>query len=324
MNSKPPSCRGRTHLRASSARRAACEVRCTAIMRLTQSMAVLFGFLGLSLASLPAAAQQRPALTEDPDPIADGMMLLEMGVDHAWDQTFPVSGLEGNLLRAPILGVSFALGPTAELQIDGISLSRLSIKQRFDAPLSDVVSSQGNATTSVDDFVIGAKVRLVSETANGPSIGLRFATRLPNAGNEKGIGLDTMDFFQSVLVGKSIASMRIVGNIGLGILSDPTQGDRQNDVLTYGFSIVHDIKRFAILFDANGWISTRSGPAPPGTDARGTATIGFRYTRGSIRFDAGLYNALTSEDGRTGLTGGLTWTFKNFLQPSEPEPEPPD
>ena len=35
------------------------------------------------------------------------------------------------------------------------------------------------------------------------------------------------------------------------------------------------------------------------------------------RFDAGFYSALTSEDGRTGLTAGLTWTFDNFLHPPE-------
>ena len=243
-------------------------------------MAAVLGLLWLGLASSPAAAQQRPLLTEDPNTIAEDMMLLEMGLDHAWDQTFPVSGLEGNLLRAPLLGISIALGPAAEMQIDGISLSRLHINRRFDAPLADVVSSQGNSTASIDDFVVGAKVKLLSETAHRPGIGLRFATRLPNAGNEKGIGLDTMDFFQSVLIGKSFASTRLVGNLGLGILSDPTQGDRQNDVLTYGLSIVHGIKSFAVAFDANGWISMRRGTPPPGTDTRGTTTLGFRYTRG--------------------------------------------
>ena len=30
-------------------------------------------------------------------------MLLEAGVDHTWTQRFPVSGLQGNLLRGPLL-----------------------------------------------------------------------------------------------------------------------------------------------------------------------------------------------------------------------------
>ena len=175
----------------------------------------------------------------------------------------------------------------------------------------------GNSTVSIDDFVVGAKVRLLSETAHRPSIGLHFATRLPNAGNEKGIGLDTMDFFQSVLIGKTVSSTRFIGSLGLGILSDPTQGDRQNDVLTYGFSIIQAIKSFAVVFDANGRVSTRPSTPPPGTETRGTATFGFRYKKGAIRFDVGFYRALTRDDNRTGLTGGLTWTFKSFLHPSE-------
>jgi hypothetical protein len=278
--------------------------------------------LAFSLASASAGAQQRPALTEDPEPIAEGTMLIEVGVDHAWDQTFPLSGLEGNLLRGPLFGLSTALGSTAEMQLDGVSLSRLSIQRRFDAPLSDVVASRGDSTASIDDFVVGAKIRLLSETNSRPAIGLRFATRLPNAGNEKGIGLDTMDFFQSILIGKSAASTRFVGNLGIGILSDPTDGHGQNDVLTYGLSVVHTLKRwmqFDVVFDVNGRVSTRPSTPPPGTESRGTATFGVRYRRGAVRFDAGFYQALTSDDGRTGITGGLTWTFKNVLHPSEPK-----
>lgn len=281
---------------------------------------LVLGVMGPCLVWSPAVAQQRPALTEDPQPIPEGKMLLEMGVDHAWNQTFPVSGLEGKLLRAPLLGISIALGRIAELQVDGISLSRLSISRRFEAPLSDLVTARGDRTSSVDDFVVGTKVRLLSETASRPAIGLRFATRLPNAGNEKGIGLDTMDFFQDVLIGKSFGKTRFIGRFGVAFLSDPTRGDRQNDVFTYGFSVVQDLRSVSLVLDANGHVSTRPSVPPPGTQTRGTATFGFRYSRGALRFDAGFYSGLTSDDGRTGLTGGLTWTFDNFLERSEPSP----
>ena len=70
-----------------------------------------------------------------------------------------------------------------------------------------------------------------------PSFGVRFATKLPNASNESGLGLDTTDFYASILVGKTVGSVRMVGNVGFGILGDPTRGDRQNDVLTYGISV---------------------------------------------------------------------------------------
>ena len=261
----------------------------------------------------PVSAQQRPVLTEDPDPVGEGKMLIEAGVDHTWTQRFPVSGLEGHLLREPLLGLSSGMGSSSELQVDGLSWSRLAIRTRFDAPLSSTVESGGPSTASVDDIVIGAKTRVLRETAHRPSIGLRFATRLPNAGNEKGIGTDTMDFFQSLLVAKSIRSTRVVGNIGMGILSDPVRGDRQNDVLTYGVSVVQRLRRVALVADVNGWVSTRAGTPPVGTDTRGTATFGVRYPIGRVRFDGGFYTALTSSDARTGVTGGITWTFDSVL-----------
>jgi len=265
------------------------------------------------LTGSPVLAQQRPLLTEDPDPVGDGTMLIEAGIDHTWAQRFPVSGLQGDLLRGPLLGISTGVGPSAELQLDGLSWSRLAIQERFDAPLSSIVESQGDSTASVEDIVVGTKVRLLRETAARPSFGLRFSTRLPNAGNEKGIGLDTMDFFQSILVGKTIRTTRVVGNVGMAILSDPTRGDRQNDVLTYGVSFVHGLRTIALVTDVNGWVSTRGGTAPPGTDTRGTATFGFRYPVGQVRFDGGFFTAVTGSDERAGVKAGITWIFESFL-----------
>ena len=213
--------------------------------------------LGLCLTAGPVVAQQRPLLTEDPESIGDGLILMEVGIDHAWDQTFTVSGLDGDLLRGPLLGLSFGMGPNAEIQIDGVSFSRLRISDRFDAPLSGMVDASGDTTHSFDDIVVGAKIKVVSEGARMPAIALRFATRLPNASNESGLGLDTMNFFQSLLVGKTMQAVRLVGNVGVGILSDPTRGDRQNDVLTYGFSLARAFAEGAeIVGEINGRVST--------------------------------------------------------------------
>ena len=65
------------------------------------------------------AAQQRPLVTEDPEPIGAGRLLIEGGVDYAHDVEYPVSGLAGNLSRLPTLGVSIGISSIAEFQIDG-------------------------------------------------------------------------------------------------------------------------------------------------------------------------------------------------------------
>ena len=259
----------------------------------------------------PVVAQQRPLVTEDPESIGSGLVLVEAGFDYQKDQHFPVSGLTGDLRSVPRFGVSIGVSSIAEVQIDNVSYDTLAITGRADAPLSHLLSVSGDRTSSWSDTVVGAKTRLLSEGAVRPGIALRFATKLPNAGNEEGIGLDTMDFYNSLLVGKTIRSLRVVGNFGLGILSDPTRGDRQNDVLTYGISFARAFAEGAeIVGEVNGRANTRRGTPPPGTDSSGYVRFGARLTRGLVRVDAALVAGFTAQDAGLGVTTGLTWVFR--------------
>jgi len=208
-------------------------------------MRIVLASLILLLGAGSAVAQQRPLLTEDPETIGAGRVLVEGGVEFDHDAVYPVSGLRGDLFRVPIGGVSIGVSSIAEVQFDQISFSRLSIDSRRTAPLSDLVTATGSSTTDFDDVIVGTKIRIVGETTSRPAFGFRFATKLPNAGNESGLGLDTTDFFATVLAGKTTQSVRIVGNVGLGILGDPTNGNRQNDVLLYGVSFARAITNAA-------------------------------------------------------------------------------
>ena len=266
----------------------------------------------LCLLLLPsiALAQQRPLVTEDPETIGDGRMLIEVGLDTLRDAKYPVSGLEGDLFRFPQIGLSFGIGTIGEVQIDGGLYNRLSIENRRAAPLSSMVTATGDSTSSVDDLVVGTKVRLVSEGVSRPAIGLRTATRIPNASNESGLGLDTFDVYSTVLLAKTIQSVRIVGNIGLGILADPTRGDRQNDVLMYGLSFARALTPAAeVVGEINGRKDTRNGDPPPGTESRSVARFGGRYTVGGWRADAGVLFGLTNDDPSVGATVGFTYVF---------------
>jgi hypothetical protein len=269
--------------------------------------------LSLALFSLPATAhaQQRPLVTEDPETIGAGLILLEGGFDYQRSVESPVSGLEGHLLRLPTLGVSFGLGPSAELQIDGGLYSRLSITSREPAPLSSELDFTGDQTTDVEDITIATKVRLLAEGPGRPAIGVRLATRLPNASNESGLGLDTTDFYASALVGKTVRSVRVVGNAGLAILGEPLRGDSQNDVLTYGMSFARAVKEgVEVVGEINGRLDTHDEDAPPGTENRSALRFGGRITRGTVRLDGGIILGLTERDPSFGLTGGLTWVFR--------------
>ncbi len=269
--------------------------------------------LSLALFSFAATAhaQQRPLVTEDPETIGAGLVLLEGGFDYQRSVEYPVSGLEGHLLRLPTLGVSFGLGPSAELQIDGGLYNRLSVTSRQPAPLSSELDFTGDQTSDVEDITIATKVRLLAEGPGRPAIGVRFATRLPNASNESGLGLDTTDFYASVLVGKTVQSVRVVGNAGLAILGEPLRGDSQNDVLTYGVSFARAVREgVEVVGEINGRLDTHEEDSPPGTENRSALRFGGRITHGTVRLDGGIILGLTERDPSFGLTAGLTWVFR--------------
>ena len=271
-----------------------------------------------SIAVVPvAAAQQRPLMTQDPEPIGAGRILIEGGLDIAHDEQYPVSGLKGNLLSVPTIGLSFGISSIAELQIDGALYNRLNITSRDpNAPLAGLLTVSGDTTRDIGDATVGIKVRMLSETPGRPALSIRFATKLPNASNESGLGLDTTDFAMSLLGGKTVESIRVVGNIGVAILGDPTDGNRQNDDLTYGFSLARAITQQAeLVAEVNGRWSTRSGPAFPGTESRGLLKLGARFTHGPLRLDAGVFVGLTSVDPTFGFTTGFTYVFNAFTLP---------
>lgn len=283
------------------------------MMRRSIVTAALIVTAVIGIGAAAAEAQQRPLVTEDPETVGTGRVLVETGLTYARDRTFSGSGLTGNLLEVPQIGLSIGVGPIAEIQLDGGLYRRLSITGREPAPLSDLLDITGDTTSSVDDLVVGAKIRLVGEKAGRPAFGLRLVTKLPNASNEKGLGLNTMDFFATVLVGRTVGSTRFVGNAGLGILSDPTQAVRQTDVLPYGFSIARAVAEgLEVVGEVNGHVQFSEEFPPPGAESHAVFRAGVRYTRGPGRIDAGLLLGATEKDPGVGFTVGYTHVFNAF------------
>jgi hypothetical protein len=273
---------------------------------MTRTLTIVF----LLLLAPAAFAQQRPLVTEDPETIGDKRMLIEAGIDYARDVEYPLSGLTGHLRRFPLIGISIGIGEIGEVQIDGGLYNKLAITERTTGPLSHMLTATGDSTWSIEDMTVGTKIRVVSEGARRPSFALRSATRLPNASNESGLGLDTLDFYSSLLVAKTVQSVRVVGNIGLGILGDATRGDRQNDVLTYGLSFARAVTSAAeVVGEINGRQDTRNGEPPPGTESRSMVRFGGRYTLGSWRADAALMFGVTASDPTVGFGAGFTYVF---------------
>ena len=259
------------------------------------------------LAAGPASAQQRPLETHDPEAIPDGTFLFETGVVYLTGQGFPVSGLRGRYTNAPNIGFAVGVGGVAEFQVRHASFQYLRVTERSDAPLDNLLRFDGSTTREFDDLVVGAKVRLVAEREARPSLGFHFSTRLPNASAESGLGKDTMDFRNSVLIGKTFRRVRAVFNLGLGILGDPTSAMTQNDVVLYGMSLVGRVsERVEAVWEVNGHRNQRARNVPPGTDSSAFVRAGMRYRLGHIRLDGavmwGVYDADAPVGGMVGLS----------------------
>jgi hypothetical protein len=277
---------------------------------------VLLTMTVLSIA-VSASAQQRPLVTEDPETIGAGRVLVEAGFDLEREAFYPVSGLEGNRLSVPTLGVSVGLSSIAEIQLDGGFYQRLAVSERRPAPLAALLDFSGDNTSDVEDMVLAMKIRLFPEAARRPAMGLRFATRLPNASNESGLGHDMTDFYGSLLIAKTVQSIRVVGNAGVAILGDPTASiPEQNDLLTFGISVARAMTTATeIVGEINGRLNLANGDPDPGSENRAVMRLGGRYTRGPMRVDAGVLLGMTSRDPEIGLTAGFTWVFNAFTIP---------
>lgn len=275
----------------------------------------LFHFLVVPLLlAAPVAAQQRPLVTEDPETVGAGHVLVEAGVSHARDLELPAYGLQGHRSELPAVGISIGLSSIAELQVDA-GYSRMRVTARRAAPLSDVLTFSGDTTASIADVVIGMKIRLIGERGRRPAFSLRLATKLPNAKNQSGLGTDEMDFFASLLAARTIRDVRVVANLGIGIVGDPAQLAVQHDPFIYGLSVARAVANgFEVVGEVTGRYLSYDEP-PPGSENRATLTGGLRYTWGAVRVDAGTSVGLTGIDSRIGFTAGVTWAVDAFRLP---------
>jgi hypothetical protein len=276
---------------------------------------VAAAFIGIPVI---AAAQQRPLVTEDPETIGAGRVLIEGGLTMERDVSYPVSGLDGNRFSVPTLGLSVGLSSIAEIQVDGGLYQHLSITERNRrAPLASVLTITDDDTSDIEDIVVATKIRFVGEAPGRPALGLRFATKLPNASNEAGLGTDLTDFHASLLIGKTVQSVRVVGNGGLAILGDPTVAvPAQHDLLTFGVSVARAMTTAAeVVAEVTGRLNLAEGDPRPGAENRAVMRIGARYTQGPVRIDGAVILGMTSHDPSFGITGGFTWVLNAFRVP---------
>ncbi len=273
---------------------------------------------GLSLA---AHAQQRPLLTEDVDIIPPGSMRIEAGVDFLQGARYPVSGLTGDLTRVGVIGINIGFAPNIEFQIEGVAQNFLSINSRGPSAVNLAIAPGANSTNDTGDFTLATKIKLRAETRRGPSLGFRFGVQLPNSNQSRGIGINQTNAFGTVLIGKKFGRdgrMNTFANLGIAILTAPTELFSQNDVLTYGAAGIFRVnKQFSIAGEVNGRTNTRPGDGPLGTESQAEARLGMQIRASGLRFDFAGIKGLTRFTHDSGVTVGVTYDTPSIFAPAK-------
>jgi len=273
----------------------------------------------LMCSAITVAAQQRPLITEDVDIIPPGSIRIEAGIDFMQGAKYTVSGIRGDLTRVGVVGVTFGMSPNVEFQIEGVAQNYVSINSRGPSAIPLDLLPGANSTNDIGDFTLSAKFKLRNETRRGPSLGFRFGVELPNSNEARGIGLNQTNAFGQILVGKKFGRdgrLNTFGNLGIAILTAPTEFFTQNDVLTYGLAGIFRVnKQFSIAGEVNGRANTRPGNGPLGTESQAEARLGMQIRASGLRFDFAGIKGLTNFSPNSGFTIGVTYDTPSVFAP---------
>jgi hypothetical protein len=211
------------------------------------------------------------------------------------------------------------MGPNIEFQIEGVAQNVLAINSRGPSAIPLNLLPGANSANDTGDFTLSAKFKLRNETKRGPSLGFRFGVQLPNSTQSTGIGLNQTNAYGSVLVGKKFGTdgrFNMFGNLGIAILTAPTELFTQNDVVTYGLAGIFRVNhQFSIAGEVNGRANTRPGNGPLGTESQSEARLGLQIRASGLRFDVAGIKGLTSFSPNSGFTVGVTYDTPAVFTP---------
>jgi len=274
--------------------------------------------VGMLLAA-SSAAQQRPLLTDDIDITPPGSVSISAGVDFIQNAKFPLSGLTGDLTRVADIRLRQGFASNVEIAIEGSLQNYLSINsQTIPSPIPLNIS--GNSTHDIGDFIVSAKIKLLSETSKRPAVGLKFGYEMPNTDQAKGIGTNQINIFTKFIVQKKFGvragkdpAANVYGNIGLGIMTAPLEHFTQNDVLLYGVAGIFRLNdRINLASEINGRLNTR-GEAPLGTESFSMFRVGTQVKASGLRFDTAAMFGIGKFSPRSGITFGVTYESPAFF-----------
>ena len=149
--------------------------------------------------------------------------------------TLPASGLAGDLSELEMVRVDIGFGSRIEVRIQGAfrEYLRIDAKSSHARPPTAVT---GRTKPDTGDFSISTIAQVMPERGVRPVVRPRIEAKLPNTTERRGIGTNTTDVLLSAPVQIQLGRLLVAADLGLGILSVPTDAQTQDDVLLCGLA----------------------------------------------------------------------------------------
>ena len=273
-----------------------------------------FIFLSCLLGTL--YGQERPLITQSPEVLEPGKVSFQLGFDFLQDVKYPASGLRGDQTSLGVMGIYIGLGEIVEFEMNWTAYNNLSISERMPTSLNLELNSSGTSTSDVGDLILSTKIKMVSEGKKRPSISFLPSVQLPNASKSKGIGLDSTQFYGSLLFGKHVGKLNLFSNVGLGILSSPIQAGVQDDVLMYGVAAIYPItSTISFATEVAGRWNSQNSTIPSGTESLSQFRAGIQVKAIGLKWDIAGIAGLNDNSPRSGITFGISKDFQAFRKP---------
>ena len=237
-----------------------------------------------------------------------GTLLVGVGAAAEADASFPLAGLQGDLLRVPV-ALSYSFAPGAVLYLRGDALRRLEVERRGPSPVELDPGVDDGTTSGAGDVRIGTLVRLAGR-ADGLSAGLHLDVTVPSSDERSGVGTNTTDLAISAFGSWGGGPWRASADLGVGILEAPVADFVQNDVVVYAAEVTwrRPDASYRLGLSASGRASTR-GSVPLGTEDSGRVAGSVEWLRGPWRADGAVAVGVAGTSADWSLEVGLARVF---------------
>lgn len=146
---------------------------------------------------------------------------IEVGVTRQPDAS--------ELISAPGVSVTYGLSEWADLEFE---YEWLAVRDTDFTDFEHGIVHQGFDEEGTGDLRI--KLKVAPYEFGSHRLGLQFVTKLPNAGQDKGLGTDETDFTWQTLLSSDWGRLKTHVNAGVAFLGDPAHDGNQNNYVVWG------------------------------------------------------------------------------------------